>query len=135
MFDKIANILGKVKDFGSNLIKPMKHTISNGWDMLKSGVSKAGKFIYDNHENIGTILSGVGSIIGNLPNSQLKQRLSNYADNADKANNFLHGGFNRMNRPKNTPRTQISNNLSSKYEQNNKPPDIATPSQVSKTII
>ena len=88
MFDKIANILGKVKDFGSNLIKPMKHTISNGWDMLKSGVSKAGKFIYDNHENIGTILSGVGSIIGNLPNSQLKQRLSNYADNADKANNF-----------------------------------------------
>ena len=124
MFDKIASMLGKVKDFGSSLIKPMKHNISSGWDMLKSGASKVGKFINDNHESIGTILSGVGFIIDNLPNSKIKQKLSDYADGADKANNFFHGGYSGLNRPRNTPRTQINNNLRSKNEQIVKPPDI-----------
>ena len=133
MFNKIAGMLGKVKDFGSNLIKPMKHNISSGWDMLKSGASKVGKFINDNHESIGTILSGVGAIIGNMPNSQLKQRLSNYADGADRANNFFRGGYSNMNRGRNTPRTQVNNDLTNKQEQTikqiaTKPPDIVNKS-------
>ena len=117
MFGKIANMLGKVKDFGSNLINASKHGVSSGWDAFKSGVSKVGKFINDNHESIGTILSGVGSIIGGLPNSDIKNKLSNYADGAGRANNFIHGGYGGIRRPSNTPRTQFSNNLTNKNEE------------------
>ena len=124
MFDKIAKMLGKVKDFGSNIIKPMKHGISNGWDMLKSGTSKVGRFINDNHESIGTILSGLGGIIGSLPNSSIKNRLSSYADTAGRTSDFIHGGYSMMRRPANTPRTPFSNDLSNKNAQQNKPPTI-----------
>jgi hypothetical protein len=78
---------------------------------------KVGKFINDNHESIGTILSGVGSIIGGLPNSDIKVKLSSYADGAGRANNFIYGGYGGLRRPSNTPRTQFSNNLTNKNEE------------------
>ena len=115
MFDKIAKMLGKVKDFGSSLVNPMKNSVSTGWDMLKSGASKVGRFINDNHESIGSILSGVGNIIGNLPNSSIKNKLSSYADTAGRTSDFLHGGYSNMNRPSNTQRTQFSNNMNSAH--------------------
>ena len=115
MFDKIAKMLGKVKDFGSSLVNPMKNSVSTGWDMLKSGASKVGRFINDNHESIGSILSGVGNIIGNLPNSSIKNKLSSYADTAGRTSDFLHCGYSNMNRPSNTQRTQFSNSMNSAH--------------------
>ena len=115
MFSKISNMLGKAYDFGSNLIKPFKNTVSNGWEMLKNGASKVGQFVSDNHETIGTVLSGVGNIIGNLPNSPLKQKLENFGNSASNAGNMFSNGFNYMSRPQNTPRQQFSNNINNRY--------------------
>ena len=118
MFSKISNMLGKAWDFGSSIIKPMKNHVSNGWDMLKNGASKVGKFVSNNHEAIGSILSGVGNIIGNLPNSPLKQKLSNFgqtATNAGNAATSVGGYISNMSRPQNTPRQQVNNGLSSRY--------------------
>ena len=116
MFSKIGNMLGKAWDFGSSLIKPIKNHISNGWESLKNGASKVGKFVSDNHETIGTILSGVGNIIGNLPNSPLKQKLKNYGETAQGAGNFMSGGFSNL-RPANTQRQSFSNGLTNRMNQ------------------
>ena len=116
MFSKIGNMLGKAWDFGSSLIKPFKNHISNGWESLKNGASKVGKFVSDNHETIGTILSGVGNIIGNLPNSPLKQKLKNYGETAQGAGNFINGGFSNL-RPANTQRQPFNNGLSNRINQ------------------
>ena len=78
MFDKISQLLGKVSDFGSRIIKPMKNNISNGFNKLKSGALKVGRFINDNHELIGSIVGGVGNLISNLPNSRVKDKMLQY---------------------------------------------------------
>ena len=116
MFSKIGNMLGKAWDFGSSLIKPLKNHISNGWESLKNGASKVGKFVSDNHETIGTILSGVGNIIGNLPNSPLKQKLQNFGQGAQGAGNFINGGFSNL-RPANQKRQAFNNGLSNRMNQ------------------
>lgn len=110
-------MLGNAWDFGSSLIKPLKNHISNGWEALKNGASKVGQFVNNNHEAIGSILSGVGNIIGNLPNSPLKQKLANFGNNATNAGNMFSNGFNNMVRPQNTPRQQFNNNINSKFTQ------------------
>ena len=110
-------MLGNAWDFGSSLIKPLKNHISNGWEALKNGASKVGQFVNNNHEAIGSILSGVGNIIGNLPNSPLKQKLANFGNNATNAGNMFSNGFNNMARPQNTPRQQFNNNINSKFTQ------------------
>jgi len=110
MFSKIGNLLGKTWDFGSSLIKPFKNTLANGWSALKNGASKVGSFVANNHEAIGSILSGVGNIIGNMSNSPLKQKLSNLSQGAQSANNFVRGGFSNL-RPSNAQRQQFNNNL------------------------
>ncbi len=116
MFSKIGNMLGKAWDFGSSLIKPIKNHISNGWESLKNGASKVGKFVSDNHETIGTILSGVGNIIGNLPNSPLKQKLQNFGQGAQGAGNFMSGGFSNL-RPPNQKRQAFNNGLTNRMNQ------------------
>ena len=108
MFNKISSMLGKAWDFGGSLIKPLKNHVSNGWEMLKNGASKVGQFVNNNHEAIGSILSGVGNIIGNLPNSPIKQKLENFGNTAP----------NTMSRPQNTPRQQFNNNLNSRFSSN-----------------
>ena len=108
MFNKISSMLGKAWDFGGSLIKPLKNHVSNGWEMLKNGASKVGQFVNNNHEAIGSILSGVGNIIGNLPNSPIKQKLESFG-NTDT---------NTMSRPQNTPRQQFNNNLNSRFSSN-----------------
>ena len=129
MFNKISNMLGRAVDFGSSLIKPMKNHISNGWEMLKNGASKVGQFVSNNHEAIGSILSGVGNIIGNMPNSPLKQRLQDYGDTAGRLNDGIHGGYNGyQRRPQNIPRQQFSNNLQSMRAQTNQSAKTSTPS-------
>ena len=108
MFNKISSMLGKAWDFGGSLIKPLKNHVSNGWESLKNGASKVGQFVNNNHEAIGSILSGVGNIIGNLPNSPIKQKLENFGNTAP----------NTMSRPQNTPRQQFNNNLNSRFSSN-----------------
>ena len=108
MFNKISSMLGKAWDFGGSLIKPLKNHVSNGWDMLKTGASKVGHFVNNNHEAIGSILSGIGNIVGNLPNSPIKQKLENFGNTAP----------NTMSRPQNTPRQQFNNNLNSRFSSN-----------------
>ena len=114
MFSKISNMLGKAWDFGSNIIKPFKNHISNGWEALKNGASKVGQFVANNHEAIGSVLSGVGNIIGNLPNSPLKQKLSDFGNNATHDGDMFSNGFSR---PQNTQRQSFNNNLNSKFNQ------------------
>ena len=112
MFNKISQMLGNAVDFGNRLMKPMKNHISTGWDMLKNGASKVGRFVNDNHQAIGTILSGVGNIISGMPNSPLKQKLQTYGDAAGRVKDSIYGGYNGYNRrPINTPYTQSRQNM------------------------
>ena len=110
MFSKISGLLGKAWDAGKSLVKPLTGKISSGWDMLKNGAMKVGKFVGENHEAIGSVLSGVGNIIGNLRDSPLKQKLQQAGEKAQQANNMIYGGFNGM-RPSNLKRTQFNNAL------------------------
>ena len=122
MFSKISNMLGKAWDFGSNIIKPFKNHISNGWESLKNGASKVGQFVANNHEAIGSVLSGVGNIIGNLPNSPLKQKLTNFGNNASYAGDMFSNGITP--RPQNTQRQGFNNNLNSRFNQQSQQPVI-----------
>ena len=74
-------MLGKAWDTGKSLVKPLTGKLASGWDMLKNGAMKVGKFVGENHEAIGSVLTGVGNIIGNLRDSPLKQKLQE-ANNA-----------------------------------------------------
>ena len=103
MFNKISSMLGKAMDIGSSLIKPLKNHVSNGWEKLKNGAFKVGQFVNDNHEAIGSILSGVGNIIGNMPNSPLRKKFESYGNTSPGV------------RPQNTRRQQFSNNLNSNF--------------------
>ena len=114
MFSKISSMLGKAWDTGKSLIKPMTGKIASGWDMLKNGAMKAGKFVSDNHEAIGSILSGVGNIIGNLRDSPVKQKLQQLEGGAQQANNMIYGGFSNL-RPSNLKRTPFSNGLNNAH--------------------
>lgn len=115
MFSKISNMLGNAWDFGSKLIKPFKNHISNGWDALKNGASKVGQFVANNHEAIGSVLTGVGNIIGNLPRSPIKQKLADFGNGASHAGNMFSNGF--MPRPPNTQRQGFNNNINSRFSQ------------------
>lgn len=117
MFNKISSMLGKAWDFGGSLIKPLKNHVSNGWESLKNGASKVGQFVNNNHEAIGSILSGIGNIVSKMPGSPIKQKLENFgnaASNVGYAASGVGNMFHRMTRPSNLPRQQFSNNLNSK---------------------
>ena len=132
MFSKISNVLGKAWDFGSSLIKPLKNSVGNGWESLKNGASKVGQFVNNNHEAIGSILSGIGNIVSQMPGSPIKQRLERFGNAASDVGYYASGVgnmFRRMTRPTNLPRQQFNNNLTSKtgggppqIQQNSPPP-------------
>ena len=130
MFSKISGMLGKAWDFGSSLMKPLKNKVANGWEMLKNGASKVGQFVSNNHEAIGSILSGVGNIIGNMKDSPIKQKLQQIEGGAQQANGIIQGGFSNL-RPANTRRTPFSNGLSNRTnvqpQQNNQPQQFQGP--------
>ena len=71
MFSKISNMLGNAWDWGKTVIKPLKNTVSNGFETLRNGAMKAGKFVADNHEAIGSIMGGIGNLINSLPKVSL----------------------------------------------------------------
>lgn len=106
MFSKISNMLGSAWDWGKSIIKPLKNTVSNGYEMIKNGAMKAGKFVADNHEAIGNIVGGIGNIINNLPNSKIKDKLESGLGNASVAVNK----FSNL-RPSNTQRIQFKNDM------------------------
>ena len=102
-FSKVGNLLGKASDFASNLIKPMKHNIQNG-------LQKVGNFLDRNHETIGTIASGIGNILGNLPNGQMKQKLHGASNALNAVGGYMSNytpGTIGSNRPSNLPRSPV----------------------------
>ena len=111
MFSKIGNMLSNAWAGAKNLIKPLKHGISSGWESLKNGAGKVGRFIGNNHEAIGSIMSGVGSILSNMPNSPIKQKLNQFGGAANNFSNFMNGFTNNNPRPPNAQRPQFMNNL------------------------
>ena len=103
-FNKVGNLLGRASDFATNIIKPMKHNIQNG-------LQKVGNFLDRNHETIGTIASGIGNILANLPNSQMKQKLQGASNALNTVGGFMnnyHGNGFASNRPSNIPRNPIN---------------------------
>ncbi len=112
MFSKITSMLGKAWDTGKSLVKPLTGKLASGWDMLKNGAMKVGKFVGENHEAIGSVLTGVGNIIGNLRDSPLKQKLQEANNAAQTITDGISGGGRFSNlRPSNTQRKVFSNNL------------------------
>ena len=102
---------------------------------LKNGASKVGQFVNNNHEAIGSILSGIGNIVSQMPGSPIKQRLERFGNAASDVGYYASGVgnmFRRMTRPTNLPRQQFSNTLTSKtgggppqIQQNSPPPQRA----------
>lgn len=109
MFGKIQQMLGTAWNKAGSFIKPLKNTVANGFDMLKNGAMKAGKFVYDNHEAIGNIVGGIGNILSNMPDSKIKQKLETGLGGATTAINR----FSNL-RPSNEQRKQFSNNITNR---------------------
>lgn len=129
MFSKISNMLGNAWDWGKTVIKPLKNTVSNGFETLRNGAMKAGKFVADNHEAIGSIMGGIGNLINSLPNSQFKQKLENGLGDAsvavNKVSNLRPSNAQRMqfkndmvNNKVNTPQMQMQQQRNSPFPQN-----------------
>ena len=104
-FDKVGNILGKVGNFASQYIKPIKNHVSQG-------LSKFGNWVDKNHETLGAIATGVGTILQNLPSSKMKDKLEMYGEGL---NNF--GNTIQRNRPTNLARQAVSTFVNGRNEQ------------------
>ena len=102
-------MLSGALDWGKNALGSMRNRVGKGFDMLKNGAMKAGKFFYDNHEDIGNIVGGLGSMLSNMPNSHIKQKLEQGLGGASVAINK----FSNL-RPSNAQRQQFSNNMSNR---------------------
>lgn len=94
--DKVSTMLGSASDWASNIIKPMKHNVVKG-------LSKAGNWLDKNHETIGAIATGIGTILQNLPSSKMKDKLQTYGQTLSNVGENV-----RMNRPSNLARQSIS---------------------------
>ena len=81
-FDKVGNILGKVGNFASQYIKPIKNHVSQG-------LSKFGNWVDKNHETLGAIATGVGTFLQNLPSSKMKDKLEMYGEGLNNFGNTL----------------------------------------------
>ena len=84
--DKVGNMFSKVSDGVSNFIKPIKHNV-------QQGLAKAGNWLDRNHETIGTIASGIGNILSNLPSGAASDKLRN----AGNTMNTIGQGFQNYN--------------------------------------
>ena len=110
---KIGNILGKATDFASNILKPMKNHVA-------SGLRQAGNFLVKNKDTIGTIATGIGNILSNLPNGELKDKLGKYGSAINTVGGIIGGNKSpsnlpiantQQNRPQYNPRiNQTQNN-------------------------
>lgn len=93
---KVGNMLSKATDFASNIIKPMKNHVAQG-------LYKAGNWFDRNHETIGAIASGIGTILQNLPSSKMKDKLEKYGEGISAFGNTI-----QHNRPTNLARQSVS---------------------------
>ena len=96
---KIGNMLNSAVDTASNFIKPLKNKVQNG-------LSKVGNFLDKHHETIGTIASGIGNILMNLPAGQMKDKLQSYGQTINNV-----GQTFSQNRPSNLARQAISQQM------------------------
>lgn len=104
---KVGNILGRASDWASNIIKPIKNHVTQG-------LTKAGNWLDRNHETIGTIASGIGSILQNLPSSKMKDKLESYGNTLSSVGNtFL------QDRPTNLARKAVSEFMNNQHTQQN----------------
>ena len=103
---KVGNLLSSAVDTASNFIKPLKNKVQNG-------LSKVGNFLDKHHETIGTIASGIGSILSNLPSGQMKDKLQSYGNNISNVGNSIS-----QNRPSNLARQAISSQINTMHNQN-----------------
>ena len=102
---KIGNLLGQATDMASNFIKPLKNKVQNG-------LSKVGNFLDKHHETIGTIASGIGNILMNLPKGQLSDKLQSYGQTLNNV-----GQSFSQNRPSNLARQAISQKVNNAHTQ------------------
>ena len=109
MFGKISKMLGTAMDWGKSAMGTLKDNVGKGFGMLKNGAMKAGKFVYDNHEAIGNIVGGIGTILSNMPNSPLKEKMQQGLGGATTVINK----FSNL-RPANAQRQQFSNNITNR---------------------
>ena len=102
---KVGNLLSKATDIAGNYIKPLKNKIQNG-------LSKVGNFLDKNHETIGTIASGIGNILMNLPKGQLSEKLQSYGQTLNNV-----GQSFSQNRPSNLARQAITQTMNKAHNQ------------------
>ena len=103
---KVGNLLSSAVDTASNFIKPLKNKVQNG-------LSKVGNFLEKHHETIGTIASGIGNILMNLPAGQMKDKLQSYGNTLTNVGNSIS-----QNRPSNLARQAISSQINTMHNQN-----------------
>ena len=100
---KVGNILSSAVDTASNFIKPLKNKVQNG-------LSKVGNFLDKHHETIGTIASGLGNILMNLPAGQMKDKIQSYGNTLNNV-----GQVFSQNRPSNLARQAITQQMNTAH--------------------
>ena len=103
--DKVGNMLRSANDFASKYIKPIKNHVAQG-------LEKAGNWFDRNHETIGAIATGIGSILQNLPSSKMKDKLEAYGNGLSSFGNTM-----QHNRPTNLARQAVSTFINGRDEQ------------------
>ena len=111
--DKVGGMFSKVADNVGNFIKPIKHNV-------QQGLAKAGNWLDRNHETIGTIATGIGNILSNLPAGQASDKLRQAGNTISdvgqgiSSRNYLTGLSGAINgafqRPSNIARTPPNRN-------------------------
>ena len=111
---KIGNILGKATDFASNILKPMKNHVA-------SGLRQAGNFLVKNKDTIGTIATGIGNILSNLPNGELKDKLGKYGSAINTVGGIIGGNKSPSNLPIANTQQNVHDKMSAQIRPQNTP--------------
>ena len=64
LLGKLRNSFTNMKNGISQGIQSAKNFASKAWDATKQGISKVGKFVYNNREHIGNALQAASPFIG-----------------------------------------------------------------------
>ena len=84
---------------------------------VASGLRQAGNFLVKNKDTIGTIATGIGNILSNLPNGELKDKLGKYGSAINTVGGIIGGNKS----PSNLPIANTQQNVHDKMSAQNRP--------------
>lgn len=100
---KVGRIFSNAYNIADTYFSPLKQRVV-------AGVTKVGRYVNDNHEKLGAIASSIGTILQNLPDSKVKNKIGKYGETITNIGNAISA-----ERPSNLARQGISMLLNNQY--------------------